>query len=166
MANGSFGIGKARLALDDDQDGWAGAAERSAEDSVLAGKRQQEGQKRADGGAIGLVDLVLHGQAQQIAAAPGKGQTQKRHRLQVLHHVVKPVAGRKHRASHAGGQRLGRERDDCPPVLWRRRRGRDKPGDLRRPRRRSRPASRRRRCRGGPRACRPRRVRASGLRAS
>ncbi len=66
-----------RRVVGDEEDGRAGSAQRYAKDSGGSGQRQQAGQQGAGFHAVGLVDAVLHGGAEEIAAIEGEGGDQE-----------------------------------------------------------------------------------------
>ena len=59
--------------IGDDEDRWACSAEGHAEDGRIGGEGEEFGQEGAGFHAVGLVDAVLHGGAEEIAAVEGEG---------------------------------------------------------------------------------------------
>src|ERR1039458_8081484 len=68
----------ALLAIHNDEYRGSCAAQSHAQNAVLSGQRQQTRQQGTEGRAVGLVNTVSHGHAQQIASYLGKGQSQQR----------------------------------------------------------------------------------------
>ena len=64
------------------------------------------------------MDAVVHGDAEQVAPALGKGEPQQSHGLDVSHRVGAGIFGGKQGAGLAGGQWLRGKNDDGPPLGW------------------------------------------------
>jgi len=77
----------------DDKDGGAGSAEGYTEDSGSAGEGQEAAQKGAGLHAVGLVDAVLHGGAEEVGAVEGEGGDEERGGLDVGDGVGAGVCG-------------------------------------------------------------------------
>lgn len=81
FANG--GQGRRQGAFDDEKDGGACTAEGNSKNAWGSGEGEQPGEEGAGLHAVGLMDPILHGRGEQVAAAKGEGGDQKRRGLNV-----------------------------------------------------------------------------------
>ena len=78
-----------------EQDGRASTAESYAEDARGVGEWEEERQEWAGFAAVGLVEPVLHGGAEEVAAALGEGSHKEGGGLDVGYGVFARVGGGK-----------------------------------------------------------------------
>jgi hypothetical protein len=100
-------LGSARepgLPIDDNENRWTGTAQADAEDSGTSSQRKQTWQKRTHLGAIGLVNPILHRNAQQISAPLCKREAEHGDGLDVRNHICAGVGCGKHSSGLAGRQ--------------------------------------------------------------
>ena len=79
----AIGEGRDGCGISEEQDGGTGAAEGDAVNAFRPCQRKKDWQEMAGVGAIGLVNLVQHGCAQEVGTAMGEGGNQQRRGLDV-----------------------------------------------------------------------------------
>ena len=107
--------------IGDEEDGGAGSAEGYTVDAGGSGEWQQQGEERADGGAVGLVDAVLHGGAEEVGAAMSEGGDEQSGALHVGDGVGTAVGFGQQGAGLLGGEAGGGNDEEELPVGARRR---------------------------------------------
>jgi hypothetical protein len=93
--------------LREEQNGWSGSAESYAKDAGRVGQREKKRQEWAGFAAVRLVETVLHGGAEEIAAALGEGSYKEGGGLDVGYGVLSGIGGGEHRAGLFCGQAGG-----------------------------------------------------------
>src|SRR5208282_1262297 len=70
-------FGERGARVQENQHGWAGAAEGYAKDSFFAFELLKRRKQRAEWGAVGLVNAVFQGDGEQVRTALGEGGEQQ-----------------------------------------------------------------------------------------
>src|ERR1035441_10751169 len=104
LANPGGNVVETGFRVDDQQDAGAGAAERDSQDAASAGEREQQGEHGASLHAVGLVQAVLHGDAEEVATTEGEGGDEQTGALDVEDGIGAAV-----RSGQKGASALGRE---------------------------------------------------------